>query len=550
MKRITVFIAFLVIATNILLAEEKINVLLISGNNNHNWEKTTPALKAILDESGIFETVITENPDTLKSRGLKSFHVILSNWNNLKDGGNCTWDDETKKALLQFVDNGGGYVFVHAASAANYNWEEYQKLAGATWGKGTTHGKIAPFEVSLRDVDHPVVKGMSNFWITDELWVDMQNYKTANVLADAYAPMSNMGNNEMEPVIFERQYGQGRSFYLVLGHDEQVMKNLGFQALLLRGTEWAAKGEVTQRIPKELSLARAKARKFKWSEKQNSVSLLNDDQVVWQYNFNKIEGKPYFHPLSTIDGTELTWLRPYDHPWHRAIWFSWKFINGLNYWEEDRSTGKSDGITELKSVDYSVTDNFEAEFKLELAYHPPGSDDLLKEDRSIQMSAPDENGNYYMDWESTFTVLADEVTFDRTPLSHEPEGKGYGGYAGFSARLNKNLWNVEAVNDLGETNDLHGKASKWLTYNMKDLKGESVSITIFDHPQNLRHPNNWYITKTTNHPFYYFSPAMLFDSKLILKKGEELHLKYRLLVSPEGLNQETIKSSWEKFKTK
>ncbi len=551
MKRVTTFLFCFLILVNIVLAQEKINLLLISGNNNHNWEKTTPVLKSILDESGLFKTTVTEKPDTLNNKSLKRFKVILSNWNNLQNGGNCAWGKATKKAVLQFVEKGGGFVFVHAASAANYDWPEYQKLAGATWGANTKHGKVAPFEVQISGVNHPVTKGMSNFWIRDELWVGMDNFKTCNILAEAFAPDDNNGSEEMEPVIFERKYGKGRSFYLVLGHDEKVMKNLGFQTLLLRGAEWAARGKVTQEIPVELKEIDTKnGQLLKWEKKKNSLALQINDQIVWQYNFNKVEGKPYFHPLSTVDGTELTWLRPEDHPWHRAVWFSWKYINGVNYWEEDRKTGKSEGITKLKSVDYSVNDDFEADFKLEIAYHALGKDDLLKEKRSIHISSPDENGNYFMDWESVFTVLVDEVTLDRTPLAHEPNGKSFGGYAGFSARLNKNLWDVKAVNDNFENGELHGKASKWITYDMKDLKGQNVSVTIFDHPQNLHHPNKWYITTSTNHPFYYFSLAMLFDSKLTLRKGEQVHLKYRLLVSPTQVDQQLIKLNWENFKNK
>ena len=327
------------------------------------------------------------------------------------------------------------------------------------------------------------------------------------------------------------------------------MKNLGFQTLLLRGSEWAATGKVSQKIPDELTLD-ITTRKLSWHKESNSVALMNNGKIVWQHNFNKLEGKPYFHPLSTIEGSVLTALRPDDHPWHRAIWFSWKYINGLNYWEEDRQTSKSEGITELKSINYKLSDQFGAEFNLELTFHPLTGQDLLKEKRSIRISVPAQDGSYFMDWESTFTALADQVILDRTPLQGEPNGQSWGGYAGFSARLNNQLWEVKAINDSGETKELHGKPSRWITYEAKDLKGQPIAITIFDHPQNLNHPNKWFISNDPATPFYYFSPALIFDSKLVLKKGDKVHLKYRLLVSAGEFNQTKIQSNWNQFITK
>lgn len=67
-----------------------------------------------------------------------------------------------------------------------------------------------------------------------------------------------------------------------------------------------------------------------WRQTDESLALLHDGEIVWQFNYRKEEGKPYFHPV-TIGGETLTDLRPADHPWHRAIWFSWKTINGLLY---------------------------------------------------------------------------------------------------------------------------------------------------------------------------------------------------------------------------
>ena len=530
------------------MAQEKINLLLLSGKNNHEWQKTTPKLQEIFTQCNLFSVTITERPDTLSEKSLKPFQLIVSNWNAFPEKSR-QWSSETEKAIINFVKNGGGFVFVHSASATHYDWPEFQNMAGGTWGDSTKHGKFAPFQVEFSKTDHPVTKGMANFRTTDELWVDMRINGKPTVLGNAFAPASNKGSDELEPIILSQQIGQGRSFFLVLGHNVQAMKNLGFQTLLLRGLEWAATGKVTQKIPDELSLDNP-SRNLSWKKESNSVTLLNNGKIVWQHHFDKAEGKPYFHPLSTIDASVLTGLRPEDHPWHRAIWFSWKFINGLNYWEEDRTSGKSEGITELKSVKYKLTKQFGAEFNLELTYHPPSGKDLLKEERKVQLSTPAEDGSYFMDWESAFTALADEVVLDRTPLPNEPEGKSYGGYAGFSARLNNQLWDVKAINDSEETEGLHGKASRWITLEAINLKGQPVEMTIFDHPENRNHPNKWFISNDSETPFYYFSPAVVFDSKLILKKGEKLRLKYRVLVTSGEINQTKIQSNWNQFKSK
>jgi hypothetical protein len=287
-----------------------------------------------------------------------------------------------------------------------------------------------------------------------------------------------------------------------------------------------------------------------WQESTGTLALMNEDQIVWKFNFSKAEGKPYFHPLSTLDGQVLTELRPVDHPWHRGIWFAWKFLNGLNYWEEDLKTGRSEGCTEIKSVKTHKAKNFEANIELILGYHPENQPDILDEKRIIHVSAPRSDGSYHIDWESTFTVLADEVLFDRTPLPNEPDGKSWGGYAGFSARLNNQFQEVDARNEKWETNIATGNQSRWMTFEMKNKESELASVTIFDHPENVNFPNKWYISIRPDTPFYYFSPSILYDSKMTLKKGEKLNLKYRLLVSPGKPEATIIQLNWNEFQHK
>jgi hypothetical protein len=60
-------------------------VLVLSGKNNHEWQKTTPMIVKEYELSGLFAIDVTENPDTVNYNCLKRYDVILSNWNTWPD---------------------------------------------------------------------------------------------------------------------------------------------------------------------------------------------------------------------------------------------------------------------------------------------------------------------------------------------------------------------------------------------------------------------------------------------------------------------------------
>ena len=118
--------------------------------------------------------------------------------------------------------------------------------------------------------------------------------------------------------------------------------------------------------------AAAEGPAFRWLQDEGSLTLKKGERTLWRLNFQKAEGKPYFHPVAAAGGTELTWHRPPDHPWHRALWFSWKFIDGVNYWEENPATGKVDGETEILGTETEIVAGESARIAMRLSYHPPG----------------------------------------------------------------------------------------------------------------------------------------------------------------------------------
>jgi len=174
---------------------------------------------------------------------------------------------------------------------------------------------------------------------------------------------------------------------------------------------------------------------LEWKETDTSIALTNNDKIVWRFNYSVSEPKPYFHPLSLMDGTILTWNNPPDHIWHHALWFSWKYINGINYWEpNDREKGTYAGVTEWGNVDIEQYDDHSASINMDLQYHPAGESNVMTERRTVLISAPDSAGQYTIAWTSTFTAV-EKIILDRTPITGQKDGVSWGGYAGLSLRI-------------------------------------------------------------------------------------------------------------------
>jgi len=279
-----------------------------------------------------------------------------------------------------------------------------------------------------------------------------------------------------------------------------------------------------------------------WKQTENSLALTRGEQVVWQFNFKKEEGKPYFHPVTIAGGETLTDLRPADHMWHRALWFSWKHINGLNYWEEDKKTGKSQGETELVDAKVTANDDHSARCELNLSYHPPGKPAVLAEKRTIAVSAPGADGAYRMDWTMVFTAADADVVLDRTPIAGEPNGVGWGGYAGLSLRLAPALKQWSFVGSEGPT-DKPTADGRWMSFSGPLKDGRTAALIVLDHPKSFRHPTPWYLIKGMP----YFSPAVLYKSPHTLPAGQSLTLRYRVLFQAGAVDAAAVEKEWQKF---
>jgi type 1 glutamine amidotransferase len=275
--------------------QARIKVMLLTGQSNpyHNWAVSSVAIKRILDQAGRFDVTVVTTP--AKGQDMSGFKPTFAGYGAVvMDYEGDDWPEETKKAFVDYMSNGGGLVLVHAADNAFPKWQEFLEMSGVggwggrneSWGPkvrwrdgkmvldSTTPGNAGhppqhDFLVVTRAPEHPIMKGLPAEWLhaRDEIYSQLRGpAKNLQILATASADPARFrgATGENEPMFMTIQYGKGRVFHNTLGHvspreQEPVAayNSVGFIVSMQRGTEWAATGNVTQPVPNDFPTATA-----------------------------------------------------------------------------------------------------------------------------------------------------------------------------------------------------------------------------------------------------------------------------------------------------
>ncbi len=257
-------------------AAAPLKALIVDGQNNHNWRETTPHLKKLLEETGLFTAEVATTPSGGQDMSgfqpdFAAYDLVVSNYTG------DAWPQQTNKAFEKYVAGGGGVVIYHAASNAFPKWKEFNEIIGVggwggrnekhgpylywkegkivrdmTPGRGGTHGPQHPFPLIVRRPDHPITKGLPKVFMhsADELYSRLRGpAKNLTVLATAFADKDKGGTGNHEPILMTIRYGKGRVFHTALGHAGKQCRSVAFIVTYQRGAEWAATGKVTQKVP-------------------------------------------------------------------------------------------------------------------------------------------------------------------------------------------------------------------------------------------------------------------------------------------------------------
>ena len=220
-----------------------LRVLILSGGGGYDWRSSTFFLRQLLAEAGRCDARVCESPAGIGAETLAAFDVVVDDYSGPRLG------QATEEALAAFVDSGRGLVVTHAGlvAAAEQRWPSFAKLVGASRNADATREATLPFQLfDLKIVrpGHPIMSGLNNPLRTaDRPLVGLELLPAAEVLATT---------GKDEPLLFASRHGKGRVFCTALGHDLGSMQEKAFITTFLRGTEWAASGQVT--LPGEIGL--------------------------------------------------------------------------------------------------------------------------------------------------------------------------------------------------------------------------------------------------------------------------------------------------------
>ena len=235
------------------------------------------------------------------------------------------------------------------------------------------------------------------------------------------------------------------------------------------------------------------------------------------YRHGPLLPKPCVHPIVTLAGTTLTGFEMSDHVWHRGLWFTIKFINGENFWEENAPFGTQHSVQQPDASFITASD-----VRIDHALHWTSEKTglVFRETRSLELVHRD--GYSFIDWTSSLAADQD-LLLDRTPYTT------WGGYSGLIWRTSREFHGATfTVPGGATTQQLLGDRHEWalLQGKVDGGKNRTAAMAIVDHPSNLRGPTPWYGKCADGYIF--FNAAFLFHEPMTVKKGETITFKYRV----------------------
>ena len=191
------------------------------------------AVAAIAARSSDIVVTATENLADISASRLGSTEVLMFALTT----GELAFDETQKRAIVDFVNGGGGFIGFHSATDTLYDWPDYGRIVGAYFKE---HPWVQPATVAVEDRAHPTTMGLgASFSLTEEFYTFRTNPRGAVHVLLTLDPAS-VGAQGDFPLAWTQTIGRGRSYYNALGHFPDTWNDARFQIQIAAAIRWTA----------------------------------------------------------------------------------------------------------------------------------------------------------------------------------------------------------------------------------------------------------------------------------------------------------------------
>ena len=283
---------------------------------------------------------------------------------------------------------------------------------------------------------------------------------------------------------------------------------------------------------------------------ENVLSVQADHSPLLLYRYNNVPFKPYIQQLFSPSGVNILRDAPFDHLHHHALMYAVK-VDGVNFWEETPTAGKQihKSFTNITSKVKTDTENdkhhqvHHAAFTELIDWNNSSGQLLLKEKRTVEVQQATDLNATLLIWKSEFELP--EAAESATLTGAHYHGLGMR----FLISMDKGGLFINPDNKTGTV--FRGQErllrSTWCAYTA-NADGKPVTVAMFDHPQNPRHPATWF---TMTEPFAYLSATLnLHVEPLKVDLGKTLVLRYAVAVWDGIVDDDRINKLYQQWTAK
>ncbi|MGH9628261.1 MAG: PmoA family protein [Bryobacteraceae bacterium] len=266
----------------------------------------------------------------------------------------------------------------------------------------------------------------------------------------------------------------------------------------------------------------------------HQISFQRDEKEIARYHFSPDLIRPFVYPLIGPSGRTLTRMGhpgdPNTHSHHNSVWFSFSNVNDIDFWS-DRGGGH---------IRHVLTEHIE-----------DGNDNAYAVTRA-QWLGKDGSPVLHERRHTGVKLLSEDEWMLVMELQLEPAGEavvlGKANFGPIGVRLAKSIGvhhgGGKIRNSEGGEDEpsIFRKAARWVDYSGQIAPGVIEGLTLFDHPENPRHPAPFHVREDG-----WMGAMLALEEPYTIRRGELLRLRYAVYVHRGMPSPEQIDAVWQRF---